>query len=109
MAGQTCEVMRGNEVAHVVTDIAYVKTWTAERRIVRYEAGDRIHRTGVVANEVGHFDGQRLISKGPMRKDSGEFADGEVKVGAAVFEYAPGCSSRDAALGVMALIVHEAS
>ncbi len=108
-AGETCEVLRGNEVARVVTDVAYIKTWTAERQIVRYQSGDRIHRTGVVANEVGHFDGERLVSAGPMRGDSDPISGGEVRVGAARFEYATACSSRDAALGAMALIVHEAS
>lgn len=108
-AGQTCEVMRANEVVHVVEDVAYLETWTAERKIVRYHAGDRIHRVGVVENEVGWFDGQRLITKSAMQVDSDPIAGGEVKLGAARFEYAKACTARDAALGTMALVVHEAS
>jgi hypothetical protein len=108
-AGQTCEVMRANEVAHVVDDVAYLETWTRERKIVQYRAGDRIHRAGVIENEVGHFDGQRLVTASALQGDSDPIAGGEVKVGAARFEYASACSPREAALGAMALIVHEAS
>jgi hypothetical protein len=108
-AGQTCEVMRANEVVHVVSDVAYVRTWTAERKIARYREGDRIHRVGVVQNEVGHFDGERLVTASALQGDSAPIAGGEVRVGAARFEYASACTARDAALGTMALIVHEAS
>jgi predicted secreted protein len=108
-AGQTCEVMRGNEVVHVVSDVAYLETWTSERKIVRYREADRIHRVGVIENEVGHFDGQRLVTASALQGDSDPIASGEVRLGAARFEYASACSPRDAALGTMALIVHEAS
>ncbi len=108
-AGQTCEVMRGNEVVRVVEDVAYLETWTAERKIVRYHAGDRIHRVGLVDNEVGWFDGQKLVTKSALQGDSDPIVGGQVRVGAATFEYAKACTPRDAALGTMALIVHEAS
>ena len=108
-AGQTCEVMRGNEVVHVVSDVAYLETWTSERKIVAYQQGDKIHRVGLIDNEVGHFDGERLVTASALQGDSDPIAGGEVTVGAARFEYAKACTPRDAALGTMALIVHEAS
>ena len=116
-SASSCEVWTGDFISSrrvaVKGDWAVSRTLLGDRRIARIEQGGAIVVDGLIlSSRKGSFSNGRLTLKGLISDtESDPIEGGEVRfpgiLVASVYRYSPGCSSRAAALGAMALHILE--